>query len=120
MRFLVDVNASGALTQWLMERGHDVAQVTKKDPSMRDDDILRWAVHEQRIVITTDQDFEEMIWHQGKPHCGILRLENVPRSEREALLAEVLDHYSQDLSSGAVVIALRQKIRIRRPLGPRG
>jgi len=29
--------------------------------------------------------FEEMIWRQGKSHCGVLRLENLPRSERKAL-----------------------------------
>jgi hypothetical protein len=27
-------------------------------------------VNEQRII-TTDQDFEEMIWRGGKRHCGI-------------------------------------------------
>ena len=45
---------------------------------MADGDILAWAVQEQRISVTTDVDFEEMIWREGKAHCGLLRLENLP------------------------------------------
>jgi len=72
MKFLTDVNASGALAQWLQELGHDVIQVADRDAGLSDDEILQWAVQEQRIVITTDNDFEEMIWRQGKSHCGVL------------------------------------------------
>jgi len=86
MNFLLDVNASGALARWLIELGHDVVQVSEKNPRMSDDGILSWAVSEHRIIVTTDNDFEEMIWRQGKSHCGILRLENLPRSERKDLL----------------------------------
>lgn len=115
MKFLLDVNASGAVAHWLIQLGHDVAEVAQKDPRMSDDEILRWAVRESRILVTTDNDFEEMIWRQGKPHCGVLRLENLPRSERKALLYDVLDRHSRDLESGAIVIALSTKFRVRRP-----
>lgn len=81
---------------------------------MSDSEILNWAVREERIIITTDSDFEQMIWLQARQHCGVLRLENLPRSERISLLQDVLSSYGQDLESGAVVIATKQKIRIRR------
>ena len=112
MNFLLDVNASGAVAIWLIHLGHDVAEVGQKDPRMSDDEILSWAVRERRIIVTTDNDFEEMIWRQGKPHCGVLRLENLPRDERIALLHDVLDRHSLDLESGAIVIALSTKIRV--------
>lgn len=115
MKFLTDVNASGVLARWLIDMGHDVARVAEKDPRMLDDDILRWAVSEGRIIITTDQGFEEMIWREGKSHCGVLRLENLPRAERRALLEDVLAGHSQDLESGAIVIALSRKVRVRKP-----
>ena len=116
MKFLTDVNASGTLAQWLLDLGHDVKQVADRDVSLTDEEILRWAVQEQRIIVTTDKDFEEMIWRQGKPHCGILRLENLPRAERKALLEDVLAQHMQALASGAIVIAQAKKIRIRTPL----
>jgi predicted nuclease of predicted toxin-antitoxin system len=115
MKFLLDVNASGSLADWLKDLGHDVVEVRHKDPRMRDDDILSWAAREKRIIITTDNDFEEIIWRQGKSHYGILRLENLPRAERKILLLDTLEKYSNELDSGAIVIASKIKFRIRRP-----
>jgi len=112
--FLLDVNASGAVARCLIDCGHNVAEVGQTDPRMSDDEILNWAVRERRIIVTTDNDFEEMIWRQGKYHCGILRLENLPRTERLTLLNEVLDRHAEDLEAGAIVIALRAKFRIRK------
>ena len=114
MKFLVDVNASGVLSTLLVELGHKVACVKDVNPRMGDDEIIAWAVREERVIVTTDNDFEQMIWLQQKNHCGVLRLENLPRAERKQLLKEVLFNHSQDLELGAVVIATKQKIRIRR------
>ncbi|WP_334904475.1 DUF5615 family PIN-like protein [Nostoc sp.] len=110
----MDVNASGALSGLLLDLGHDVACVRDVNSKMSDSEILDWAVREKRIIITTDSDFEQIIWLQERQHCGVLRLENLPRSERIALLQEILDSYVQDLEAGVVVIATQQKIRIRR------
>ncbi|MCA6587429.1 MAG: DUF5615 family PIN-like protein [Pseudanabaena sp. M051S1SP1A06QC] len=114
MKFLVDVNASGVLSTLLVELGHEVACVKDVNPRMGDDEIIAWAVREERVIFTTDNDFEQMIWLQQKNHCGVLRLENLPRAERKQLLQEVLINHNQDLELGAVVIATKQKIRIRR------
>lgn len=61
MKFLIDVNASGALSRYLIDIGHDVASVSDRNPKMRDQDILDWAVAENRVILTTDNDFEQMI-----------------------------------------------------------
>ncbi|MBD2318056.1 DUF5615 family PIN-like protein [Phormidium tenue] len=114
MRFLLDMNASGALLVLLLDSGHDVVCVRDVDRKMSDSEILNWAVREERIIITTDSDFEQMIWLQARQHCGVLRLENLPRLERISLLQDVLSSWGQDLEAGAVVIASKQKIRIRR------
>lgn len=124
MKFLVDVNASGAVVDYLQARGHDVAEVIERNARMHDEDILRWAVYEQRIIVTTeqdfddqdfdDQDFEEMIWRAGKTHQGVLRLENLPRSARIELLDDFLTQHSDALADGTIVIATSRKVRIRR------
>jgi len=115
MKFLTDVNASGSVAKWLVEMGHDVTQVVSADSRMSDDSILTWALAEKRIIVTTDKDFEEMVWREGKPHNGLLRLENLPRLRRQTLLEYVLAHHGKDLEEGAVVIALETKTRVRRP-----
>jgi predicted nuclease of predicted toxin-antitoxin system len=115
MKFLLDVNASGSLTRWLLEQGHDVLLVEDVDPRMKDEQVLQWALREKRILITTDQDFEEMIWQEKRDHEGVLRLENLPRTERISLLEYVLNHHGHELTTGAILIATSKKIRIRRP-----
>jgi predicted nuclease of predicted toxin-antitoxin system len=113
MKFLTDVNASGILAQWLTEMGYDVATVSQHNPKMSDEEIINWAVNENRVIVTTDKDFEEMVWRSRKNHCGILRLENLPRADRKSLLEKTLAHHSSDLDSGAIVIAQTRKFRIR-------
>lgn len=118
MKFLLDVNTSRVLGYWLQEMGHDVVWVADTDKRMKDEDILRWAVREQRVMITTDQDFEGMIWRERRPHCGVLRLQNLPRPERKALLLYVMNCHCHDLASGAIVIASTRRIRVRRMDNP--
>jgi len=115
MRFLTDVNASGALAGWLEALRHDVARVSQRDPRLSDDEILRWAVEDGRILVTTDKDFEEMIWRSRRGHRGVLRLENLPRSQRKVLLLDVLERHGEDLARGAIVIATKRRVRVRRP-----
>jgi predicted nuclease of predicted toxin-antitoxin system len=114
VKFLIDVNASRFLGNQLIEKGFDVAFVRDINPQMEDETILEWAVRENRIIVTTDNDFEQMIWQRQKSHCGILRLENLPRKQRETLLDDVLHYHDRDLREGKIVIALRNKFRIRK------
>ena len=113
MRFLIDVNGSKNLGNLLIDKGYDVAFVRDIDAQMKDEDILALAVKERRIIVTTDKDFEQLIWQQNKPHCGVLRLENLPRNERILLLEDVLSLCIQDLLDGKIIVAMKNKFRIR-------
>jgi predicted nuclease of predicted toxin-antitoxin system len=114
MKFLIDVNTSRTLGESLQKLDYDVAFVRDKDARMKDIDILQWAVQENRIIITTDNDFEQIVWVQKKQHCGIIRLENLPRSQRQILLDEVLKNYIKELQSGFIIIASLNKFRVRK------
>ncbi|MDF5718477.1 MAG: DUF5615 family PIN-like protein [Rhizonema sp. NSF051] len=70
MKFLIDVNASRTLGDWLKQIGHDVIYVTDTDSPMSDEKILDWAVVSGRIIVTTDNDFEQMIWQQRRLASG--------------------------------------------------
>lgn len=115
MKFLIDVNVGGSITDLMIDSGHDVVEVRSIDPRMHDVEILNWAVKEKRVIITTDNDFEKMIWHQKKDHCGVLRLQKLPRTERKELIKDAISQHMNDLQSGAIVIASSNKYRIRRP-----
>jgi predicted nuclease of predicted toxin-antitoxin system len=115
MKFLLDVNVAGSVSTYLKESGHDIVEVRTTDPRMPDSAILELALKENRIIVTTDKDFEEMIWHQRKKHCGVLRLENLPRAKRLELLEDTIDQFSEELESGSIVIATQKKYRVRNP-----
>ena len=116
MRFLLDVNAGGPVAEWLRVNGHDIIEVASRNEKMPDPDVISWACDEQRIIVTTDVGFEELIWREGRTHFGLLRLENLPRYERLKLLEASLAAHQADLESGAVVIATKKKSRVRRPI----
>ena len=115
MRFLVDVCAGKELADWLREQGHDVKEVRERDPRMTDDEILNWAKAEGRVIVTMDKDFGELAVVQGKTHCGIVRLPDVPIPIRKRLMGQVIAKHEKDLARGAVVTVTLKHIRIRLP-----
>ena len=114
-RFLLDVNIGLSLQNWLANQGHDVIRVSDRDPRMPDKEVAQWATEENRIIVTTDMDFEQKVHLEQWQHRGILRLENLPRPARLRLVADVLARFSEDLREGCIVIAQRSKVRVRHP-----
>ena len=68
-KILVDVSAGTSVADWLRAFGQDVVAVRDLDPRMSDTDILTLAVREQRLVITMDKDFGELVYRSGR-HRG--------------------------------------------------
>ena len=78
MKFLVDRCAGRRLSEWLRQQKHDVVESRERGPDPGDRVLLAWAASEGRILITMDKDFGELIFVEGEPHCGIVRLPDVP------------------------------------------
>ena len=73
MRILANENFPGDAVGALRESGHDVTWVRTDAPGMKDEDILAWAMREDRIVLTFDKDFGELAWNARLPaSCGII------------------------------------------------
>src|SRR2546421_3399703 len=75
MRFLADENVSRLVIERLRGEGHDVISVAETKPGAPDDDILKAADAERRILITEDRDFGEMVIRQRLGLCGVIPLE---------------------------------------------
>jgi len=114
MRFLVDECAGPGLASWLTEQGHDVLSVFDAARGISDTEVLRRAVSEQRILVTTDKDFGEMIFRQGRMHTGVilLRLDDERTPNKIDVLDRLLDQHA-DAVAGAYVVATEETIRIR-------
>ena len=77
--------------------------------------LLELANSDDRILVTIDTDFGELIYLHDVPHAGLLRLPDVPAEQRLALAAEVINRHRQALEDRAVVTIRGGRIRISHP-----
>ena len=64
MRFLADENVSRLVIERLRNSGHDVVSISETRSGASDEDILRAADADGRILITEDRDFGAMVIRQ--------------------------------------------------------
>ena len=62
MRFLADMGVSSGVVEWLRNHGHDAKHLREEGlHRMPNGEIFAKAIHENRIIITFDLDFGEII-----------------------------------------------------------
>ncbi|MDP2663281.1 MAG: DUF5615 family PIN-like protein [Dehalococcoidia bacterium] len=114
MRFLFDQSTDRRLVPYLKELGHDVTVVALDyPPSLADEQVLTIAQREQRILVTEDRDFGELIFHWHRRHAGVLylRLSPMELETKIARVHDVLDRYSDRLSE--FIVVTERAVRIR-------
>ena len=86
MKFLLDVNVSARIAEALVAAGHDVDCAAHSKPVAVDADLLAEAVASERILITHDRDFSELVFlRRLQPPVGIVYLRFKPRDVGAAL-----------------------------------
>lgn len=105
MRFIVDECTGSAVGRHLRQHRHDVFSVYEEAHGLDDDSVLQKAVTDNRILITNDKDFGEMIFREGKAHKGVilLRLENERAANKIKVLKRLLEQYADQLAHNFVV-----------------
>lgn len=114
MKFLIDRCAGRHLADWLREQGHDAVESREKGPDPGDRVLLDWALAEQRVLVTMDKDFGQIVYVQNAPHCGLIRLPDVPWAQRIALMRMLLETHAKDLADGAILTVRGDRIRVSR------
>ena len=101
MKFLVDVGVGKKVENWLKENGFDVLSVRDIDSRAKDSQILRWAVDQQRMIISMDKDFGELVYNSGQHHTGvlILRLEDADCDTKVEVIKKILAEYYDKIES---------------------
>ncbi len=97
MRFLIDESADTRVASPLRHLGHDVTTVAgDHGAALEDTEVLTIAHREQRVLITDDRDFGELVFRYRQPHAGVLyfRLSNTTLSLRLTRLDDVLAHHT--------------------------
>ena len=101
MKFLVDVGVGKKVENWLKENGFDILSVRDIDSHAKDSQILRWAVDQQRMIISMDKDFGELVYNSGKHHAGvlILRLEDADGDAKVEVIKKILAEFYDKIES---------------------
>ncbi len=115
MRFLFDQSADFRLISPLIALNHDVRAISREYPGgLPDEEVLALASGDQRILITADRDFGELVFRKRLHHTGIL-LMRLPGASLETKLerfTHVLTHYSAQLDQ--FIVVTDRGVRVRR------
>ncbi len=114
MRFLADENCHGGIIQWLRRQGHDVLWATETLQGSADDVLLHIAQQQERLLLTADLDFGELVYRERLISHGVilLRLEDWPLEERLARLHDVWARLEAH-AIGHFVVITAERIRMR-------
>jgi predicted nuclease of predicted toxin-antitoxin system len=126
VRFLADESCDFAIVRALRSAGFDVAAVVDISPRALDQAVIDMAVQQDRILVTEEKDFGQLVYASGQPSAGVilLRFPAGVRSQMAAAVLELLRRYGDTLAGGlpsfslAVVESPGTRLR-RRGCNPR-
>lgn len=74
MKIVADEDVESIIVHWLREQQHDVVWMAECAPASSDHQVLRLAQDQQRIVITADLDFGDMVVRKRLAASGVILL----------------------------------------------
>lgn len=115
MKFLFDQSADFRLIPHLRKLGHDVQAISSHYPDgLSDEDVLRIALEEKRVLVVADRDFGELIFQQGLAHTGVIffRLPGADLQTKINHLNILLEKHTDDLMHGKFLVVTMGQIRV--------
>lgn len=116
MRWLVDECVDAELVKQLRNRGHGVAYVAADGAGSTDPQVLLRAREEDRVLLTEDKDFGDLVFRLrlALPGVILLRIPPEDRAIKWDRLRQTIDQFGTGLIGRYIVI---DKLRMRsRPL----
>jgi len=92
--------------RWLRAQEHDVFSVYEEARGIDDEEVIRRAFAENRILITNDKDFGEKVYRELLPHRGVilLRLADERPAAKMNVLQRLLSAYADRIANQFVVV----------------
>ena len=117
MRFLADMGVSPLTVEALRQNGYEAIHLIEEGlERLPDSAILQKAKQEERIVLTFDLDFGDLLAASADvlPSVIIFRLKHTNPAFVSARLLEILSECGQDLTTGAILTVQDNRYRLRR------
>ena len=116
MKFLLDENLSPLHTRTVRDLGHDAVSAVEIGLSGADDEDVRVAAIEQdRVLLTLDADFANVLRYPPAETPGVVRLHIHPAVEEaiDAMLRRAIPRLCEISISGKLVVVDERRIRVR-------
>ena len=93
--------------------GHDVLSALERDPRATDEELLALANEEQRILVTEDKDFGELVFVRRLQHPCIIRFVHMRVEEKAAIMRYLIEHHADAMRGSTLIVVTRSGVRIR-------
>ena len=114
MRFLLDVCASSRqMHATLASLGHDVLSALEYDPRAGDETLLALATSQDRVLMTEDKDFGELVFVRRLPHPCIIRFVEMTVAEKVDAIEDLLEREEAAMRQGTIIVVTKSRVRIR-------
>ena len=116
MKLLLDADVPRSFLSRLKDYGHDVSDVRDiSKTALKDAEIFAIAQKENRILITRDLDFSNILMYPPVKSCGIivLRTHLLSREEIFQILLKAIQSPQRQLQ-GTLVIAQKDRLRFHK------
>lgn len=113
-KFIVDVCVGHKVENVLKELFSDVKSMWEVDPKAADITIMELAIMEERIIVTMDKDFGELVFNGRIKHTGVLllRLDYANGEEKAIIVRKILETHLTDLKNNFCVYQ-NGKLRVK-------
>src|SRR5690348_4387868 len=85
MRFLADESCDFSVVRALRSAEHDVVAIAEVSPRADDDDVRERAVRDERILVTEDKDFGQLVYASMRRTGGVIFIRFPARARRDLL-----------------------------------
>lgn len=109
MKILADENIEALIIAQLRAAHHDVHAVVETHASVSDRSVMQLAIDEQRILLTSDKDFGDLVFfYRVQPPSGIILLrlpENMDTEAKANLIITSLAEHEKEAQGSFIVIS---------------
>lgn len=113
MKFLVDSCLSKYAVDELRKCNYDTIWIAEENNDPGDKVILERAYKENRILVTADKDFGELVFVFHSKHKAIIRLVNIRAIEHGKKILEVITKYKNEINSNPLITVDNYRVRIK-------
>jgi predicted nuclease of predicted toxin-antitoxin system len=72
MRLVADESCDFAVVSAVRSAGHDVISITERMPGAEDEQVIKLAATERRLLLTEDKDFRQLVFAAAKDNSGVI------------------------------------------------